>query len=93
MLANKIIRLIADNYAGGETDEIDVDTPLLELNFIDSSSLFDLVHLLNREADVAIPFQEVTPTNFASVQAMLDLVGRLKCGTVTSESAFSHSRS
>ena len=78
MLADKILRLIVDNYAGGDGDEIDAETPLLELNIIDSSSLFDLVDLLNREAGVAIPLQEVTPTNFASVQAMLDLVTRLK---------------
>jgi acyl carrier protein len=82
MLANKILHLITDYYAGGDADEIAVDTPLLELNIIDSSSLFDLVELLNREAYVTIPLHDVTPANFASVQAMIDLVGRLQAGTL-----------
>lgn len=78
MLADKILRLIADNYAGGDAEGIGLDTPLLELNIIDSSALFDLVDLLNREASVTIPLQEVLPANFTSVQAMLDLVHRLQ---------------
>ncbi|MBY6243037.1 acyl carrier protein [Methylosinus sp. Sm6] len=78
MLANKIQRLVAETCAGGDVDQIELDTPLLELNFLDSSALFDLVDLLNREADVVIPLREVTPNNFGSVQAIIDLVERLQ---------------
>ncbi|BDV36238.1 acyl carrier protein [Methylocystis iwaonis] len=78
MLANKILLLIAETCAGCESDQIELDTPLLELNFLDSSAFFDLVDLLNREAGVAIPLREVTPDNFASVRAIIDLVERLQ---------------
>ncbi|UOD29701.1 acyl carrier protein [Massilia violaceinigra] len=78
MLGNKLLAYIAENYLGGESQQFALDTPLLELNIIDSSALFDLVDLLRREAGVTVPLKAVVPNNFKSVQHMLDLVERLQ---------------
>jgi acyl carrier protein len=78
MLANQILTKISELYMGEDDYDLDVDTPLLELNIIDSSAIFDLVNLLRQETGIVVPMNEVTPENFASVQAILDLVERLK---------------
>jgi acyl carrier protein len=78
MLTQIILDHIVENYLGSDGEQFTVDTPLLELNIIDSASLFDLVEMLHREAGVVIPLQEVTPKNFASVREMMSLVGRLQ---------------
>jgi acyl carrier protein len=78
MLGNQILKKISELYLDNDDDQLDIDTPLLELNIIDSSAIFDLVNLLRQETGIVIPINEVTPDNFASVQAMLDLVGRLQ---------------
>lgn len=80
MLARRMLKKISELYLGQDDANLDVETPLLELNIIDSSSIFDLVALLRQEAGVVVPLNEVTPGNFASVQAMLDLIERLKSG-------------
>ncbi len=78
MLTQIILDHIAENYLDSEGEQFTTETPLLELNIIDSASLFDLVEMLRRETGVAVPLQEVTPANFASVREMVDLVGRLQ---------------
>jgi len=77
MLGQKIILHILENYLDGDDQDFKLDTPLLELNIIDSGSLFDLVEWLRRETGSVIPLSEVKPSNFSSVQAMLDMVERL----------------
>lgn len=78
MLGKQILKKISELYLDNEDNQLDLDTKLLDLNIIDSSAIFDLVNLLRQESGVVIPINEVTPDNFASVQAMLDLVGRLQ---------------
>lgn len=80
MLGNRILQKISELYLGQDDSDLEMGTPLLELNIIDSSAIFDLVNLLRQEAGVVVPMNEVTPVNFASVQAMVDLIERLQAG-------------
>jgi acyl carrier protein len=80
MLGNRILQKISELYLGQDDSDLEMETPLLELNIIDSSAIFDLVNLLRQEAGVVVPMNEVTPVNFASVQAMVDLIERLQAG-------------
>ncbi|ABC32680.1 Acyl carrier protein [Hahella chejuensis KCTC 2396] len=78
MLENTLLTYISENYLGSDDEGFNADTPILELNIIDSGSLFDLVDLLRRETGASIPLNQVTPGNFASVRKMVDLVTRLQ---------------
>lgn len=78
MLAQKLLHHIAKNYIGEESDDLTIDTLLLDLNIIDSSAFFDIVDFLKRESGIAIPLQDVTPDTFASARSIVDLIIRLQ---------------
>ncbi|WP_205410477.1 acyl carrier protein [Vibrio spartinae] len=78
MLTNQLIQHIAQQFLDGDTDGLERDTPLFELNIVDSAAIFDLVDFLKNEAQVEIKMQDIYPENFASVAAMVSLVERLK---------------
>ncbi|MFD5654815.1 MULTISPECIES: acyl carrier protein [unclassified Streptomyces] len=69
---------IADAWMGGDAEGLEPDTPIAELNIIDSAAIFDLVHYLQGEFRVTVPLPEVTLQNFRSVNAICALVDRLK---------------
>ncbi|MCF6521794.1 acyl carrier protein [Streptomyces sp. JJ36] len=73
-----IINHIAKVLLDGDSDGLDSETPLTELNIIDSAGIFDLVHHLQSEFRVTVPLPEVSPENFATVSAMAALVDRLR---------------
>jgi acyl carrier protein len=75
--ADFLIGYIADAWMGGDAAGLRADTPIIELNIIDSAAIFDLVHALQAEFGVTVPLQEITPANFGSVGAIAALVGRL----------------
>lgn len=60
---------------GGDT--LSADTPLLELNILDSSALFDVVDFVRNEWRVHIPASEIHPGNFASISRLDHLICRL----------------
>nr|5JDX_A Chain A, Putative peptidyl carrier protein [Serratia sp. (in: enterobacteria)] len=78
MLESKLINHIATQFLDGEKDGLDSQTPLFELNIVDSAAIFDLVDFLRQESKVSIGMQEIHPANFATVQSMVALVQRLK---------------
>lgn len=78
MLAEKIKQHIANNYLDGEGDDLTNDTPLTELNIIDSASIFDLVDFIKDATGLNIPMVEINPSNFASIDSMCHLVTRLE---------------
>ncbi|MGW0705623.1 acyl carrier protein [Streptomyces sp. NPDC002643] len=73
-----IIDHIAETLLNGDSDGLDSETPLTELNIIDSAGIFDLVHHLQSEFRITVPLVEVSPVNFATVSAMAGLVDRLR---------------
>ncbi|WP_072957863.1 acyl carrier protein [Vibrio gazogenes] len=87
MLTNQLIQHIAQQFLDGDTDGLEHDTPLFELNIVDSAAIFDLVDFLKNEAQVEIKMQDIYPENFASVAAMVSLVERLKGSQTEGEQA------
>ncbi|MFI8849559.1 acyl carrier protein [Streptomyces sp. NPDC053499] len=69
---------IVDVWMDGDAESLEPDTPLTELNIIDSMGIFDLVGFLQREFSITVPIQEVTLKNFRSVRTISALVGRLR---------------
>ncbi|MBO8200445.1 acyl carrier protein [Streptomyces smyrnaeus] len=69
---------IVDVWMDGDAESLEPDTPLTELNIIDSMGIFDLVGFLQREFSMTVPMQEVTLKNFRSVRTISALVVRLR---------------
>ncbi|KNC65807.1 MULTISPECIES: hypothetical protein [Pseudoalteromonas] len=78
MLVTKLLEHIAEQFLDGEQDGLESQTPLFELNIVDSAAIFDLVDYLKQETQLNIGMQEIHPGNFASVDAMVTLVERLQ---------------
>jgi acyl carrier protein len=69
---------IVDVWMDGDAESLEPDTPIAELNIIDSVGIFDLVHFLQREFCITVPLREVTLDNFRSVNAIFALVDRMR---------------
>jgi peptidyl carrier protein len=82
VMEQKILSLIIDNYGLGLEDSLNVDTPLLELNIIDSSAFFDLIELLQAEFTIKVPLTAIKPENFASVRAIAAMTCNLQAMTI-----------
>jgi peptidyl carrier protein len=77
-IQQSITSYVADAWMGGDADGLVSDLPLAEMNIIDSSAIFDLVHFLQGEFRIHVPLDEVTPRNFTSINAITALVERLR---------------
>lgn len=75
---DKLLAHIVESYLGGDGEDLDADTPLIDLNVIDSIVVFDLVHFLQDETGITIPIREVTLDNFATIRKITGLVARLR---------------
>ena len=73
-----LIAYISQVWLDGDVDGFDEETPIGELNIIDSAGMFDLVHHLQGEFGVKVPLQEMKPENFHSVRTISNLVERLQ---------------
>jgi peptidyl carrier protein len=74
----KIKQHIVNSYLSGDSSGLDNDTPLLNLNIINSASIFDLVQFLSEEESVSIPIDQITPNNFQTINSMVKLVENLR---------------
>ena len=77
-IAQSLLTYIADTWMKGDADGLDENVPLLELNIIDSSEIFDLVHHVQTQYRVTVPLREVAPDNFRTVGTIAALVERLR---------------
>ena len=77
-MERELIDYIAEVWLGGDSEGLDADAPILELNIIDSAAIFDLVHHLQDRFRISVPLQEISPENFRSVSAIASLVDRLR---------------
>ena len=77
-LQQDLIRHIADAWLDGDAEGLDADVSLTELNVIDSTAIFDLVHHLQATYRITVPLNQVVPENFATVNAIAALVERLR---------------
>ncbi len=78
MITDVLKEHIAKTYMHGEHSGLTETTPLLGLNIIDSSRLFELVHFIGSEFAVKIPFDQIVPENFESIGAITTLIQRIR---------------
>ena len=71
----KILQILEDLLP---TADFETCTTLIDDNILDSFSLLSLVNELEEEFKVRITPAEMTPSNFNSAQAILDMVTRLQ---------------
>lgn len=75
-VVDRLAEFIGGSFLDGG-DQLTADTPLLELNILDSASLFDVVDFVRSEWRVHIPASEIHPDNFASIGRLDHLIGQL----------------
>jgi 2-hydroxymuconate-semialdehyde hydrolase len=63
-------------------DELDGETPLLELGLLDSLSMISLLTFVETQFGVRVPDDAVIPEHFENLQAMARLVARLQADTL-----------
>ena len=78
MITNVLKDYVATTYMHGEHTGLTETTPLLRLNIIDSSRLFELVHFIGSQFAVKIPFDQIVPENFESICAITTLIERIR---------------
>ena len=76
-MEQRILTLISENYGLGLGEPLTLETPLLELNIIDSSAFFDLIELLQDGFGVTVPLSEIKPENFATARAIAAMTAEL----------------
>jgi acyl carrier protein len=59
---------------------ITLDEPLIERGALDSLGMLNLISFLEERAGVRVPDDEVLLENFASVNAIVETVDRLRAG-------------
>lgn len=75
IIMEKIIEIIKEIKPGAVIDE---STKLVEDKVLDSLAMISLVAELSDEFDVEITAQDIVPENFATVQAIADMIERLE---------------
>nr|BAG84262.1 putative peptidyl carrier protein [Streptomyces griseoviridis] len=75
---NLIFDYIADVWMDGDAEGLEDETPIAELNIIDSAGIYDLVHYLQGEFRITVPLQDISLKNFRSVSTITALVDRLQ---------------
>jgi 2-hydroxymuconate-semialdehyde hydrolase len=74
---NHLRSFIVDQLLDGDGEDLDADTRLLEVGIIDSMTMINLIAFIERRFELLIPHADVTPTNFETLGAVVDLVLRL----------------
>ncbi|WP_330647127.1 acyl carrier protein [Thioclava sp. FTW29] len=76
-MEQQILEIIEENYGLGQDQALTPDTPLLELNILDSSAFFDLIELLQAQFDIQVPLTKIVPENFADIRAIARMTTEL----------------
>ena len=59
-----------------ESVTVDRESPLLELEVLDSLSILQLVGFIEERFNVAMPLEEFVPDNFATPKSVAEMVAR-----------------
>ena len=70
-------RYVSEEILGGDDEDLDGTTRLLETGIIDSMAMVGLVAHIENALRVQIPDDHVVPRNFATLDSLADLVIRL----------------
>ncbi len=74
-MKEKVLALLKDEFP-----EIDFESPcaLVDDGILDSLSITGIIAVLSMEFGIMIPYEEIVEDNFNSVDALADMVERLK---------------
>lgn len=69
-------RYIMEQFLDDEREELESETPLLELGILDSLAIVNLIRQLEATFSFLVPEEELTAPNFENVAAIARLVRR-----------------
>ena len=74
-MKERILELLKDEYP-----EIDFESSdeLVDDGILDSLTIVGVIGLLSDEVDVELPYEEIIPENFNSIDAIADLIERFQ---------------
>lgn len=70
----KLKAFLSDEFLDGQGEDLEGDTPLLELGIIDSVALVAISGFLEDEFGVELLEEDMTPTNFESLNKLSQMV-------------------
>lgn len=70
----KLRDFVATALLQGDDAGLDETTPLLEWGVLDSTAMVDLLAYVERQFGVHIPFEDVKPQHFRTLEALTSLV-------------------
>jgi len=73
-MQKNVLTYVTKEYLDYESDEIDVDTPLISGGIVDSFSMVSLKRFLETKYKISIPDDKATPEAFDSVNKICVLV-------------------
>lgn len=77
-ISDTLLEYVANEILESSTNDLTVDTPLLELNVLDSIEILSLVEFIQRAYVVTVPFEAMLPTNFDTIRHISELVASLR---------------
>lgn len=80
IIVGMLHRYVSEEILGGDDEDLDGSTRLLETGIVDSMSMIGLVAHIENALRVQIPDDHVVPRNFATLDSLADLVIRLRVG-------------
>jgi acyl carrier protein len=78
MLETDLIRFINQNLLQNRGEDISAGDSLIDLGVVNSLGLMRMMQFIETNTGVRIPDSYVTPDNFQSVNAIVDMVSGLK---------------
>ncbi len=69
-----ITEFLVEEVLDGESEDLNLETPLLEYGLLDSLSLAKLVATLETSFDAKIPTDQLSPDNLQTIQHIARLV-------------------
>ena len=77
-LQDSLTRFINENLKRDAAVSLTPDTSLIDLGFVDSIGLMQILAFVENEASVRVPDHMVTPDHFESIDAIVQLVEQLR---------------
>ena len=73
-IVHALTTFVSVELLGGQSDDLDERTPMLELGIIDSMSIVSLIMFVERRCRVSVPSDLVRPESFRDISSIAALV-------------------
>ena len=76
-IEQEVRRFISETFLfGRDADEVDRSDSLLKRGIIDSTGVLELVSFVEREFEIRVDDDELTPSNFDSIDRLVNFIER-----------------